>query len=303
MKARIVKSILTITLVCSLALSLTGCKELDYRKAIKLYNAGSYETAAAVFYELGDYEDAGNLYADCQYWIAANLAQQGNYQEALPRFLQLGEYENSAQWVTECNYQIALTAFAENRLQDAQAVLQEIPDYKQAKEYLRRINWQNFFDTLAETPLYKETDEKVYSLIANVADNRLEFYVGSQTDQEFTFHNDLTLTVSRDSIIAEYIATDTFSMDYLNDSIGSEQYMSGRVDISTYTAQTLPLVDHFEKTVKDNRGNTTSSTDPADNLMTEQILADFQELFTVIPELISEAGFELTLNDIGFSAI
>ena len=43
------KSFFVILLICSLTLSMTGCDKLDYRKAIKLYNAGSYEVAADMF--------------------------------------------------------------------------------------------------------------------------------------------------------------------------------------------------------------------------------------------------------------
>ena len=300
---KLMKAAAVAAMICILLLSMTGCDALDYRDAIDLYNARDYEAAAEMFYALGDYENCQELYTSCQYWMSVELAQQGNFQEALPRFVKLGTYKNSAQWATECTYQLALAAFSENRFSDAENYFGETPEYKSTGEYLRQITWQNFFDAVAEAPLSLETDEKSYALIADTDANQLVFYVGSHTDAGYTFHSDLTLTVTRDSLIADFTATDGFSMDFRDGAIGSEQIMSGRVDISTCTAQTVPAVEVFEKTVHDNQGNTTTSTDPADSLMTAAMAEDFQALMTVIPELIAEADLAYTLQDIGFSAM
>ena len=71
MKKHIFRSLVLIFLVCTLMLSMTGCDTLDYRRAIELYNAGKFEAAGELFYELGDYEDSPALYKNCQYWTAA----------------------------------------------------------------------------------------------------------------------------------------------------------------------------------------------------------------------------------------
>ena len=302
------KSFFVILLVCSLTLSMTGCDKLDYRKAIKLYNAGSYEVAADMFYGLEDYEDSKELYTSCQYWIAANLAQQGNYEEALSRFLKLGEYENSAQWVTECKYQLALSAFDEGHFGDAQALFQEIPDYQQAKEYLRQINWQTMFDGICalDEAMQAEQNGKSFHIFAPLDDQnapRLVFSVEMSKQEDHLYSDFLTITLSRASTVADFTCGSDFQMAYVDSTIGSTQSGSGRIDITTCTPETVLVLDTFEKAVTDNLGNTTTSADPADSLMTEMLAENLSELLTVIPQLLSDAGITLTLNDIGFSAL
>ena len=302
------KSFFVILLICSLTLSMTGCDKLDYRKAIKLYNAGSYEVAADMFYGLEDYEDSKELYTSCQYWIAANLAQQGNYEEALSRFLKLGEYENSAQWVTECKYQLALSAFDEGHFGDAQALFQEIPDYQQAKEYLRQINWQTMFDGICalDEAMQAEQNGKSFHIFAPLDDQnapRLVFSVEMSKQEDHLYSDFLTITLSRASTVADFTCGSDFQMAYVDSTIGSSQSGSGRIDITTCTPETVLVLDTFEKAVTDNLGNTTTSADPADSLMTEMLAENLSELLTVIPQLLSDAGITLTLNDIGFSAL
>ena len=302
------KSFFVILLICSLTLSMTGCDKLDYRKAIKLYNAGSYEAAADMFYGLEDYEDSKELYTSCQYWIAANLAQQGNYEEALPRFLKLGEYENSAQWVTECKYQLALAAFEEERFTDAQALFLEIPDYQQAKEHLRQINWQTMFDGICalDEAMQAEQNGKSFHIFAPLDDQnapRLVFSVEMSKQEDHLYSDFLTITLTRGSTVADFTCGSDFQMAYVDSTIGSSQSGSGRIDITTCTPETVLVLDTFEKAVTDNLGNTTTSADPADSLMTEMLAENLSDLLTVIPQLLSDAGITLTLNDIGFSAL
>ena len=303
MKTRFVKSAVCLMLVFLLAFSMTGCEDLDYRDAVDLYNAGAYEEAAKLFAQLGEFEDSAALETRCYYWIAMKAMEYGRYDAALEQFRALGDYEDAPERVIECTYQLAVAAFDSGDLAAAEGYFLETPGYKQTREYCRQITWQKFFDAVAEAPLSAEAEGKVYSLTANTADNTLVFYAGSQTDNGFTFHNDLTLTVSRDSLIADFVATDAFSMPFHTDAIGAEQSIFGRVDISTCTAETIPLMESFEKTVQDNQGNTTTSTDPADAAVTEALMENFKALMTVIPELIEKAGFSLTLHDIGFSAM
>ena len=303
MKTRFMKAVTTVVILCLLAVSMTGCEDLDYRDAIDLYNSGNYVKAAEMFAMLGDFEDSARMETLCHYWIAVDTMQSGDYTAAIPLLEAMNGYEDTAARITECQYQLALQSFEQGDLEAAESYFLLAPEYRQAPEYLRKITWQKFFDAVVETPLHAETDGKVYTLAANVATNQLEFYTGTRVDKGYTFHNDLKLIVSRDTMIADFIATDAFAMDFNDGTIGAQQTMTGRVDITTCTAETVPLIDSFEKTVNDNQGGTTTSTDPADSLMTDEMLANFQDLMTVIPEMIAEADFGLTLHDIGFSAM
>ena len=111
MKNRFLKSFAVLFLALSLCLSMTGCSEQDYRKAINLYNEEQYDAAATLFSELDGYKNSGELQTLCRYWEAITLMEEGAYSTALPRFIKLGNYEDSAERATECKYQVAIAAF------------------------------------------------------------------------------------------------------------------------------------------------------------------------------------------------
>ena len=300
---KILKAATLVAMICILMLSMTGCDALDYRDAIDLYNAGAYAQAAEMFAVLGDFEDSAHFEKLCHYWIAVDTMEAGDYEKAIPLLEAMNSYEDCEERITECNYQLALQSFGAGDFPTAESLFLLTPDYRRTPEHLRQITWQKFFDTVAENPLQAEQDGKTYALTANAETSQLVFSMASQVDSGYTFSDSLTLTLVRDSFIADLTATDAFAMDFREDAIGTEQTMSGRVDITTCTAQTLPVIDTFQKTVKDNQGGTTTSEDLADSLMTEAMIQNFQSLMTVIPQMITEAGFELTLHDIGFSAM
>ena len=300
---KILKAATLVAMICILMLSMTGCDALDYRDAIDLYNAGAYAQAAKMFAVLGDFEDSAHFETLCHYWIAVDTMESGDYEKAIPLLEAMNGYEDCEARITECRYQLALQSFGTGDFPTAESIFLLVPDYRQSHEHLRQITWQKFFDAVAENPLQTEQDGKTYALTANTETNQLVISMASQVDKGYTFRDSLTLTLARDSCIADLTATDAFAMDFREDAIGTEQTMSGRVDISTCTAQTLPVIDAYEKTVKDNQGGTTTSEDLADSLMTEAMVQNFQSLMTVIPQMITEAGFELTLHDIGFSAM
>ena len=311
MKTRIFRALVSVLLVCTLAFSMTGCEKLDYRRAIELYNAGKFEAAGELFDSLGEYEDCPALYTDCQYWIAATLAEQGDFEEALPRFAELGNYENSAQWVTECKYQMAVTAFNEERWEDARNYFAETPDYKNTQEYLRRMNWVAMYDAIVNvgfnaisiTHITTQIGGKEYSIAADTYSYELEFSVSEWKTDDFLFDDSLKITLTRDSTVASYEAGSGFGMDYLGDRIYSSQTATGKIDITTCTPETKLVMETFHKFVEDNKGETTESTDPADSLMNDAMAENLHDLLTVIPELLTENGITVTLQDIGFFAL
>lgn len=312
MNTRILRSAAALMLVCVLMLSMTGCEKLDYREAIDLYNQGKFDAAIDAFYELGDYEDSAELFTRSHYWAAITRMEEGNYKEALPRFLKLGDYEDSAQRAIECKYQMAIAEFEAGKYTDAQIYFRDVADYKQTPEYLRRINWQLLFDAVASAgeesggsfTLQKEQDGKVFSVTADMVEpDQLIFFVSCTEDLGYSFYDDLTLTLSRDSLEATFTASSTFTMELNGSRIGSQQKASGTVNIPTCTGETSLTPESFEKTVTDNQGNTSTSTDPADSLMDDAVAENLADLMAMIPELLAESGITLTLQDIGFSAI
>lgn len=311
MKPTIFRSFLLVILVLLLFVSMTGCEDLDYRDAIRLYNDGDYEAAAEIFYALGDFEKCPELYTDCQYWLAVDLAEEGNFEKALPRFWKLGDYRNSPQWVTECKYQIAVAAFDEGQFKDAELTLRKMTDYKQSAEYLRRMNWVAMYDAIVNvgfnaisiTHITTQIGGKEYSIAADTYSYELEFSVSEWKTDDFLFDDSLKITLTRDSTVASYEAGSGFGMDYLGDRIYSSQTATGKIDITTCTPETKLVMETFEMHVEDNQGKITDSTDPADSLMNDAVAENLHDLLAVIPELLLDAGITVTLQDIGFNAL
>ena len=308
MKTKLIRAIAMLVLMGMLALCMTGCQDLDYRKAVDLYNHGRFDAAAEMFYELGDYEDSADLFTLSHYWAAVSRMEAGKYKEALPRFIKLGQYEDSEARAIECKYQMAVAAFEDGNFNDAQNYFQDIADYKQSGEYLRRINWQALYDeVVAINDIGRKENGKTFTIHPEP----------DHPDQlRFSFHDDPTgeedplcyrdqfhIILSKDSTMAVYTAHSYFAFEMNGSTIGSSQTADGKLDITTCTPETPLVLDTFELTGTDNHGNTLSSTDPADCLMYDTMQKNFAMLLTVVPQLLEEAGITVTLQDIGFDSL
>lgn len=312
MKRKILRAVALLLLVSMLVLSMTGCDSLDYREAINLYNAQNYEDALALFTQLGEYEDSAQMVTRCNYWIAMKAMEYGRYEAAIEGFDALNGYEDSEARITECYYLLAVAAFEAEDLAAAESYFLEVADYKQAPEHLRRITWQKLFDAVVAAGtenedgflLQTERDGKTFQISARQGTPaQLTFFVSHAKEEGYRFYDDLSLSMTRDSLEASFTGTSTFVMTFKDNPIGSDQTSSGVVDIPTCTPRTQLVVTAFEKNVTDNLGKTTQSTDPADSLMQAQMQENFTLLMTVVPEMLAEAGIQWPLSSIGFSAM
>ena len=159
------------------------------------------------------------------------------------------------------------------------------------------------YDAIAAHPIEVEQNGKLFSVLANPIDQTLVLSVEAFVNPPFSYDEELYITLTCDRILANFDAASSFGMDFVEDRIGSTQHASGRLDITTCTPKTLLSVENFEKHVDDNQGNTTDSTDPADCTMNAIMAENMQDLMTTIPQLLLDAGIELTLQDIGFYAL
>ena len=297
------KKLFALLLVCALVFSLTGCDKLDYRKAVDLFNQGKYDAAIDAFHELGNYQDSAQLFTLSHYWAAITRMEEGKFSEALPRFIKLGDYEDSAQRATECTYQIALLEFESGNFHEAQNYFQKVADYKQSQEYLRRINWQAMYDAIAAHPIEVEKNGKLIHMLAEPNLHTLWLSIAVHTDPPFAFSDDLSISLTRDSTIANFSVDSDFGMAFVEGRIGASQIGYGRLDITTCTPETPLVMETFEKHVADNQGNSTDSTDPADSTMGDAMAENLYDLLTIMPQLLQEAGITVTLQDIGFTAL
>ncbi len=78
---------------------------IDYARAMELYNAGNYADAAEVFANL-DYKDSADMVKACRYELAHAAYARGDYEEALNLFQDLGSYRDSADWVANCQQKL-----------------------------------------------------------------------------------------------------------------------------------------------------------------------------------------------------
>lgn len=91
------KRFLTMILALALVLSFAGCAASDYKKATEAFSAGDYETARAMYVELGDYQDSAELVKECDYQLAKGLYDSGDLAAAVPALEALGDYEDCAE--------------------------------------------------------------------------------------------------------------------------------------------------------------------------------------------------------------
>ncbi len=87
----------------------------QYTDAIELLNAGEYQAAYDIFYDLDDYEDSQTYIKQCEdgitennYIDAVNTYNSGDYNAALNKFLSLDDYKDSSMYIANCE-KIALT--------------------------------------------------------------------------------------------------------------------------------------------------------------------------------------------------
>ena len=303
MKHKTLSKALALVLILSILLSMTGCEALDYRKAVEQYNIGNFDAAAQSFSALGDYEDSRELAVLSQYWAALTRMEKGKFSEALPLFLELGNYEDSAQRAVECRYQMAVGLFEAGSLSDGEAIFLELGEYKNTAEYLRKIQWQNFYDALPKDGLCTEPAEGMELRIVpqKGKPNQLTFSVSRTKDMGYVFYDELTLTLTRDSLDAEFIATSTFTMDFHGEEIGSQQTASGTVDISVFTPWEPLPVTSYELTGTDNQGNAITGSDQV--LMADTMAENLNAILTILPSLLESNGIPQTLQDIGFAPL
>ena len=303
MKNKTLSKALALVLILSILLSMTGCEALDYRKAVEQYNIGNFDAAAQSFSALGDYEDSRELAVLSQYWAALTRMEKGKFSEALPLFLELGDYEDSPQRAVECRYQMAVGLFEAGSLSDGEAIFLELGEYKNTAEYLRKIQWQNFYDALPKDGLCTEPAEGMELRIVpqKGKPNQLTFSVSRTKDMGYVFYDELTLTLTRDSLDAEFIATSTFTMDFHGEEIGSQQTASGTVDISVFTPWEPLPVTSYELTGTDNQGNAITGSDQV--LMADTMAENLNAILTILPSLLESNGIPQTLQDIGFAPL
>lgn len=303
MNTRFTKLLALTLTILMLMTCLTGCQELDYRKAVQLYNARQYDKAIDLFYELGDYEDSAQLFTASHYWAAVERMEDGNYKEALPRLLKLGDYEDAAQRVTECNYQLGIQAFEAGSYNEAEHYFEDLADYRLSADYMRQLGWQKVYDYILANGeeaggsfviTYPLPDREVTFSVDPNAETRISMICTRAKDMGYTFSDHLVLVLPRESTVAAFEAASDFTMAFGDGNIGSVQTGNGEVDLGNYIPGMLLNYDSFNMTVVDNLGQTTTSEDSTSSTMDQTMTDHLVAIMDCFSALQVIAGAEAT---------
>lgn len=131
-------------LICSLcmALLLTGCDSLKYKKGVDAQEAGNYANAVEIFSELGEYKDSKNRISQCNYIIAQQEMEQGNYAEAIALFEVLGDYEDSVSLEKQCALDYGKALFGASDFAKAREQFNKAEKTDEVERYLRISAWE-----------------------------------------------------------------------------------------------------------------------------------------------------------------
>ena len=131
-----------------------SAKELLYNRAKNMMdkseNEQEYLDAARVFNELGEFENAKDMYSQCMqlaaqenlYQEACRLLHNNSYDEAENRFVRLGDYRDAAQMAGNCQkekqFQQGLSLLGNRQYDEAAKVFEDLGEYKNATEQVKR---------------------------------------------------------------------------------------------------------------------------------------------------------------------
>lgn len=161
-----------ITVIC---LGLTGCKNSDYKEAIKLQNTKDYASAVALYEELGEYKDSASRLTDCKTIISA--IDEYNKAETLAeeKNTKLDEAITDAEALIvkqEKALDETLIPILESAISETKAVRADIPDMPEtadeimrAAENMNSIDYSNALLNLSTNKQNLESSIKQYALV------------------------------------------------------------------------------------------------------------------------------------------
>lgn len=155
---------------------------LKYKNAEQLFLAADYDSAEAVFAELGNYGESADYIIKCRYGKASQLMTEGLYPEAADAFTRLDGYENSDELVKECMVKIAENYLEKGELEAAMSTYTaagkpELAEAAALKRAETLAEEENYFEAaeLAEKYCGKELSDEYFYLGAEKARAESDF--------------------------------------------------------------------------------------------------------------------------------
>lgn len=130
------KKLLILSLSAMLCVGMTACAGSDYKKAMKLYEDQDYEAAGELFKELSynEYKDSEQLLESCKYQMAMKAYNAGNFENAKEMFWDISDFENSKEMAKDCDYSLAKKAFDSGDYETAASGFKALGDYKDSAD-------------------------------------------------------------------------------------------------------------------------------------------------------------------------
>ena len=116
-----------------------------YQSAMGLMNGGQFDEARAAFSAMGDYGDAKEQLAACDYQEALSLLETGGVDalvQAEADFAALGDYQDSAEKVKQATYQQAQALYDSGNYAVARVLFQGLADYSDAADRAQACTYQ-----------------------------------------------------------------------------------------------------------------------------------------------------------------
>lgn len=113
-------------------------RQSQYETALDLFDGGSYDQAAEIFGELGDYLDSREYALRSGYSAAKILEDNGDFREAARKYEALGEFSDSPERARDCRYSQAEKLISEESYTAALSILQDLDGYKDSEELTKR---------------------------------------------------------------------------------------------------------------------------------------------------------------------
>lgn len=271
------KKALTLLLVIVMTLSLCGCDSSDYKKAVSLYEAGDYTEAAEIFTSLGDYEDAAELSAKCEYALALDLLADGDYESAFDMFATLGDYEDSIKYIKQAKWGMLYNYVQENGAPN-----------------------NGIYEISIGTNDDKYRDD--LTLSANSPED-FTLFSAYKSIEAYAEAKAINFPLSIDSNIVSWYGVYAYSFLYNSRFVKSNSQATGTIDISICTPDTKLEIETYEEDIVDANGNEKHLTGEEDFLLDISLNDQWGTMMTKLPELLAETGLPITVADLGFMAM
>ena len=122
------KRILALAITLVMLFSLAGCASGDYKKAVSLMEAGSYEEALAMFSTLGDYEDSAELANACNYELGLAAYNDKDYDAALTYLENANGHADSSDYISRIHDAIVAEKIVGSWISEEVDVTEDILD-------------------------------------------------------------------------------------------------------------------------------------------------------------------------------